>query len=79
MVSFMSGLSSVGSGSASHWIEQRVTNGAIDIFYAGQRFGWINDSAAVGGETFEAEVLAAPEEHGWRRTVDVENKSGARH
>ena len=49
---------------------------AVDVVESGQRFGWIDHPAAIGGQLLEAEPLTAPEQDGWRRLVDFEDKSG---
>ncbi len=60
-------------------IQQRIADVAVEVVEAGQRLGRVDDAAAIGGKTFEAEPLAAPEQGGRRRAVDVEDESGAWH
>ena len=56
-----------------------VADGAVDVVERRQRLGGVDHPAAVGRQLLEAEALAAPEQRGRRRAVDVEDESGSRH
>ena len=57
-------------------IQQRVADGPVQVREAVERFGRVDDPAAIDGEALEAEALAAPEQGRWCRAVDVEHEAG---
>ncbi|GEM_PF-6883158 len=60
-------------------LEEGLSDGRVGIDEAGKWLGWVDHPRSVGWETFEAEPLSVPEQHGRRRTVDVEDESGSWH
>jgi hypothetical protein len=60
-------------------VQQGVADGAVGVVQRGQRLGWIDDPAAVGGQALQAELLAVPEQQRGSGLVDVEDEPGAGH
>jgi hypothetical protein len=60
-------------------VQQRMADGAIDVVERLQWFGRVDDAAAACRQLLEAEVLTAPEQDGWGRSIDLEHESGTRH
>jgi hypothetical protein len=60
-------------------VQQGVADRPVDVVDRVERLGRVDHPAAVGGELFEAEPLAPPEQGGRGRAVDLEDESRAGH
>ena len=59
--------------------EERLADGRVGVGERGQGFGGVDHPAPFGGQTFQPEPLAVPDEYGRRGTVDFEDEPWTRH
>ena len=58
---------------------QGGADGGVRVGQGGQRFGGVDHPAAFGGQAFQPEALAVPDEHGGRGTVYFEDEPWTGH